>query len=348
MLCSHSQYPSTNTNYSLKIIYSDLTKKTQLSFISSNSSFIECVTKHNPHQTYSIQKDTYLSKKAFYHSLLKKQICNDITRETYFSTEHLTTTSDSFKSCRWDSCSSTEAGGAIYLQEDYPLTVIDCSFISCTSQSSSPTYEYGGGAIAFLSSGLLDIQSTSFICCSAVGMRGGAVHIRGTGDAAISAATIFDCCCSKCGGGFLIENGPSFALSDSSFVACETQIGGACGFHRRKSTFSVSNCIFAKNHASHSSRGGGAAEDNVYDPLYCCKYSFSFFSQNIAEVGTDIAANRIAYISSPTVHCFTTTKENSFSNLGTYKDNWLLMNNSFLEKERYSFSFFHLQYHFIY
>ena len=279
--------------------------------------------KHHPFQTHHKQNSLFSIKRALAYSRARKDASNDITAETYTTSEHLTSTSDIFKSCTWTSCSSTEAGGAIYLQSSYPLTVIDCSFLSCKSKPTSLPYGSGGGAIAFLSTGLLSISSTSFISCSALGERGGAIHIHGTGDVVISSSLIFDCSCSTFGGGLLTEYGTSLTLSNSMFILCRTQFGGACGFHTRKPIFSVSNCIFAKNQASGSTRGGGAIEDYNYNPNSYCQYYCSFFTENTASNGNDIAANGYAYSSSPLIHCFTTTKENSFSNLGTYKDNWL-------------------------
>ena len=280
-----------------------------------------------PLQRCSNEKDSSLTTPAFSYSHLKKDIPNDITGERYTTTDHITSTSESFISCTWDSCSSTDAGGAIYLQEDYPLTVIDCSFVYCKSKTASSNYYWGGGAIAFVSTDLLDIKSTSFIHCSASGVRGGAIHVHDIGNVLISHSLFLDCVCSTVGGGILVEDEPSLSLSSSHFIDCHTKIGGACGFYKRKSTFSVSNCLFANNKASDLSIGGGAIVDCLYPSSYLSQYRFSFFTQNKAYVANDIAVIDNAYSSSPIMHCFTTTNEKSFYNCGNEAVNWLPLTN---------------------
>ena len=175
----------------------------------------------------------------------------------------------------------------------------------------------------FRSTAVLSISSALFFSCSALGQRGGAIQITGRGDLSVSEAKFIDCHCYKWGGGILAEGSPSLSLANSYFILCSTGIGGACGFYERKTTFSVSNCLFSKNSATEPDPGGGAIQDCVYDPNYICEYRFSFFTQNIAEVGTDIAANYRSYTSSPIIHCFTTATRNSFCNSGVFKPNWL-------------------------
>ena len=268
-----------------------------------NSSFSACVRKQSSFPRYSLKKCIHLTKQLLHHFHIKQDNSNDITGETYTTTDHLTTTSDIFKSCTWTSCSSPEAGGAIYLEDNYPLTLIDCSFLSCKSQPVSLPFLNGGGAIAFFSTGILTISSTSFISCSALGDRDCALHISARGDAFISNAAFIDCHSSMYGGGMLAEWNPSLSLAHSQFLFCSTNIAGSCGFYRRKSVFSVSNCLFSRNSANDSSRGGGAIEDYIYDPSLSCEYSFSFFTHNTAPVGDDLAVNNIAYSTSPLLLC---------------------------------------------
>ena len=228
-----------------------------------------------------------------------------------------------FTNSLWDSTSSSTGGGAIYVSGTSSLTLNNCLFLSCKSSSSSSSDWFGGGAILFISTGQLSLLSALFLSCYAVGERGGAIHVRFCGDTSFSNATCVDCSCSTVGGGLLAEGCHGLALSNSIFINCRTQIGGACGFYERYSIFSVSNCIFGKNSASHSLRGGGAVEDNVYDAHYYCIYSYSFFTQNTADNGNDIAANKVTYTSSPIVHCFTTATTNGFCNSGEFQYNWL-------------------------
>ena len=197
----------------------------------------------------------------------------------------------------------------------------NCLFLSCKSLTAESDWD-GGGALCSYTTGLITITQSSFIHCSAGGQRGGAIHIRYGADVSISEALFIDCSCSAYGGGLLTEYGPSLTLSNSKFILCRTQFGGACGFHARKPIFSVSNCIFARNHASGSTRGGGAVEDNVDETRHHCMYSFSFFTENTACNGNDIAANNVGYSSSPFIHCFTTTAINGFSNAGNTETNW--------------------------
>ena len=61
------------------------------------------------------------------------------------------------------------------------------------------------------------------------------------------------------GRGIVAEYAPSLSLSNSKFILFRTQFGGACGFHGRKSQFSVSNRFYVNNHPNHSLPEEGTA-----------------------------------------------------------------------------------------
>ena len=239
--------------------------------------------------TLSINNLYYNNKRQRHNNSLfhtQDRISNtEETQITYTSQPQMNNPSThTFTNSLWDSTSSSTGGGAIYVSGTSSLTLSDCLFISCKSSSQSSSDTFGGGALYFTSSGTLSVSSALFLSCSAVGERGGAIHIHASGDVSLIAVTVADCHCSVWGGGILVEAGPSFSVSDSILILCSTRIGGACGFYGRKSEFSVFNCLFSQNSATDSSPGGGAIQDHMFEPTYKCKYYFSFFTQNSAQI----------------------------------------------------------------
>ena len=259
---------------------------------------------------------------SLFNSLIPTPINNN--NEIFYTKKAQTnlTSTNTFSNCLWETTSSPAGGGAIYVNDTASLTLHNCLFLSCKSLTVPSDWD-GGGALCSYTTGVITITHSSFIHCNTGGPRGGAIHIRYGADVSISEGLFVDCSCSAVGGGILTEWRPSLSLSDSKFVGCNTQKGGACSFHERKSTFSISNCLFSYNQATDATRGGGAIEDYIHHSDKLCKNSFSFFHANTAAKGKDIAVHNSTYRSSPLVYCFSTAKENRFYNYGTHQNTWL-------------------------
>ena len=301
-LTSSSITHSTDSFYG--ILCSGLTDKTILSFISSNSSFTECVRKQIP----------------FYHFLFNNIIhCRDQTFSSDIRCKHTgspisdssgihTFTNDDFKDCY----SSNDHGGAIKCTgSNTELIVTGCTFTDChVSKPSS----YRGGGIYAESIKSVTPQSCYFTSCS--GFWGGGFYINEIG----STPSLSGCIFVSCKGHYL--GGEAFVgqcTKTSSFIVCNDCIfikgnnvssstylrGGGFYLDIYESTHAnaISNNLFTGN--SVNNRGGGLA---IYEESKGLDYSvyFCFFSDNSATSGgSDVFLTSITFNSF--IHSFTTS-----------------------------------------
>ena len=137
------------------------------------------------------------------------------------------------------------------------------------------------------------------------------------------------------GGGLMTFLGPSSSISLSRFLSCESTRAGGGMYHDGYGTahLTVRNSLFDNNSAdttsiSHSDLGGGGFKD-YRGSDYTSKYSFSFFTRNIADTncGHDIAIRKNQLSEGNIISCFTTTAINAFSNAGDNETNWLPQDN---------------------
>ena len=294
------------------ISFSALRDKEKVIFTSSNSSFTECMRNKLTHIQHLLSNGCPPSESS--------SICEN---HSFSRDDHQTPNfSSTFSQCTFSECSSSDSGGAICFQSGGTNSVLSCSFSHCTT-SVDYTWYSGGGAVFSNYSSLLSVTSSLFISCSAVKSFGGAV--LGTWNCASTVVSLctFIKCDSTHGGGLSTHFNTSGEISSSRFISCGASYYGAGIYNNnyQQFPFSVSNCLFTNNRANSTndnSRGGGGFED-YRSYSYSSKYSFSFFTGNVAPhgVGNDISIKSYALSQSSITYCFSTTKENAFYNAGS-------------------------------
>ena len=125
--------------------------------------------------------------------------------------------------------------------------------------------------------------------------------------------------------------GPTSSLSSSRFISCTVTYAGGAFYHNGYDNdfITLTDSLFTRNTADtfdddYIDHGGGAMKD-YRGCDYTSHYTFSFFSNNIAEknIGHDIAITDHSLSEENIIHCLTTTVINAFSNAGDNETNWI-------------------------
>ena len=303
---------STDTFYG--IICSGLSKKTQLSFTSSNSSFTECERKYS---LYTLS--SFPSNNNCYSSPYKECQFSPHSQEPSLSTAFVT-----FISCTFNDFISS-SGAAICFTSGDTLSVDQCSFTDCKSTHSFEHYEGAGGVLSNCGS-LLSVTSSTFISCVSESFGGGVLATKDCKYATVSLCSFFTCTANH-GGGVSVFFGPSSSVSSCRFLCCTADAIGGGLYHDSKTPcfFTASNLLFTENTANYNGdRGGGGFEDRRNSD-YSITISFFFFNDNKAPsgVGNDLSMHYIPLIGNDILHCFTTTSSRSFWNKDSHDTNWL-------------------------
>ena len=208
-------------------------------------------------------------------------------------------------SCIFESCSSIDHGGAVYVAgNSNTLTVTQSLFHNCiTTKKTNEQYPGGGGVCVIGSSSSLTIRTCIFIDCQAnVEPRGG-------------------------GAFFASQMKESYTFS-SRFISCSTtNAGGAIFFYELTDEFSVCDSLFSMNSAQW---GGGAIRELSNTKSNRIHIHLSFFTQNLlpTERGIDYSVEP-AISNIPFSCCFSTASVNRVSapdgldNAYIAHDNWL-------------------------
>ena len=289
------------------VLCSGLTDKTALSFISSNSSFSECVRPYYfPFSSSPPNTDCL------------PDCINKHFRSLRFS---LPSDSTSFSFCSWEDCLG-EPGGAIYSSSaGASITVNSCIFNKCnsTKPNTSSSHSYNGGAI-FVSgiTELIVFSSTFFHCCAPQnnhdnGGSGGifAYDIKTT--IWISSSHFISCFTGSSGGGAYLSSikasdvGPQ-SITSCSYIQCTgygiTPDGGGLSLSYSDYTLGTSSCLFCSCATVGCFDGGLYFTFNANsDPYPIC---FCFFNGNSASQGADVYLMNHSG-SNPILHSFTTT-----------------------------------------
>ena len=311
---------STDTFYGT--LCSGLTDKTILSFISSNSSFSECMRTHL-HRSLSLQNAArYLEK-----TLLEEETHTSETAFTLRIGKKYT-----MKSCYWKDCSNDATGGAISYSSSYAtsdsLLVQSCIFISCRSTRNA------GGAISVTNIGTVTTENSYFEGCQCayiLGDCGGGAIYWGdvTTQPMIRVCNFIRCVAGDEGGALstrtkaLIEH---FVMQNSQIIQCNgtNDDGGGILFggclHYLGCTGILFTGCWCKLH-------GGALYSDCFNSYSSPLIRFCFFTQNIAQlnIAHDCYTDRSGSII-PILHSFSTTQNNRvhpYSN----EDNWLPLTN---------------------
>ena len=307
------------------IISSGLTKKTHLSFISSNSSFTECVRTKNKR-----------SANVFHTHILSSLQINSQCSDTYWNNcstmSRQPIQSDSsyiFKKCEFISLSdnSGQGGGAIFFNNGKgKLKIEESCFSSCESTA------HGGAVYAASSSSCKLISSSLHFCRTTRYTIGGGAFIDSSQDIQISDSAFIQCECGDSGGGVDIRTSKTkannwFAVQSTLFVGCKglntESDGGGTELYINNATLGCYSCVFSQCVTGDGGGGlylqfnqtGGQAEF----PL-----SFCFFHANRGGKGNDVFLRDPSASNSPFLRCFSTTTNTPRIGGVSGKDNdWL-------------------------
>ena len=302
----------------------DVTKKTILSFSSSNTSFSGCV-RNSMVSHFPLSFNSYILTDNL--ELWTEEEFSDNYHKPVLSS---TVGQHSFSSCTFTSLTSSDNGGAIYFSSGNSLYIESCKFSNC--RTSKPFNDWHGGGAVFINCGTLSIISSIFHCCT-TSTYGGGVYAMKISTSSIVLLSSFILCDGDYGGGLMTFWKSTSSVFSSRFLLCTVKHAGGALYHdsdKQTSYFSLSDSLFANNSANYSgTRGGGAFEDNR-SVTYNSTYSFCFFRGNNAPNGNgkDISIQDKPITQYSIVHCLTTTTSHSLWNKKyTGFENWLPFGN---------------------
>ena len=293
---------------------------TKISFISSNSSFTECVrttiTQNLVHHSISITSNAGCASPSY----------EGCTFDDTNTKQNPLSSSASFAQCTFIKLTANVNGGAISFTSDSPHTVRECFFRECSTGTHS-NYQSGGGAVCS-SAGSLSVFSSRFIQCSSAGYGGAVLGTSSCTLTVLFESIVIGCSCNRCGGGASTHFSSVADVSSCRFISCQSTRYGGGYYHNNEAGLSVrvSNSLFLKNVAklNDNNRGGGGFEDCRYS-TYSSKHHFLFFRENTAATnkGNDLSICNISLTAADIIHCFTTTQTHSFWNKNKHQDDWL-------------------------
>ena len=277
-----------------------------LSFTSSNSSFSECMRRHQHLSLFLQNAARYLDE-----TMLENETH---TSETAFTLR--TRKSYTMKSCIWKDCSNAATGGAISYSSSSAtsdsLLIQSCSFISCKSTQNA------GGAISVTNIGTVTTENSYFEGCQCAHI------IRDCGGGAIYWGTVitqpmirvcdFIRCVAGDEGGALSTRTKAlnehFVLQDSRIIKCNgtNDDGGGIVFGGGLYYLGCTGILFTgcwcKLH-------GGALISDCFNSYSSSLIRFCFFTQNTAQSnqGHDCYTFSTGSII-PILHSFSTTQNN--------------------------------------
>ena len=304
------------------IICSGLTQKTILYFLSSNSSFNECVRKQNQHTIRTNQNNALRSVQV-------NSPCSDTYWEECLSVSRqrvTSATSFTFKKCIFNSLSDTSGdggGGAIYYSspsiETYTsLLVASCSFSECSALD--------GGALYLSTLSTFELQNSLFYKCSSTldiyEHGGGSVWITNIQQQlSLLENDFISSTCLASGGGVLIQECSALISSSSVLLSCRfvdctatdaSPDGGGVCIWNNSQTIGISTCLFS---LCNSDDDGGAIRHKLDDyEADSFPIRFCFFDKNTANSGNDIQFN-ILPSDAPCLYCFSPSES---PRVGTY------------------------------
>ena len=305
------------------ILCSGLTQKTSLSFISSNSSFSECVRHYQlSFPTFDLNELSETDELQWW----KDQLFDNNDAKPILSS---TVGKHSFTSCTFTSLTSESSRGALAFTTGGENSVSDCKFSGCSSSTSIYNYN-GGGAIFSNSCSRLSVSSYAFNLCTSTSLAGGIFATEGCNSVLLSCCLFILWYCLHSGGGMSTHLGPTSAVSSSRFICCTANWAGGGIYHNSNSEhshFTLSNSLFKDNTARSSDNNtpGGGGFGDFRSNTYISKYFFSFFTVNTdsANLAHDIHVRDSTISFSDILHCFTTTSVKAFRNKESYANAWL-------------------------
>ena len=299
------------------IICSGLTEKTKLSFVSSNSSFTECVRKSYPFifPIHSYSNEDYTGPIPYRTELSETSTFTSCT----FNSEgpsggaisftgsgaSLTVTDSLFNKCN----ATTGNGGAIYCHNCGKVSIQTSSLIECSALE----YSLGGGIFIEGASVLPEITTNNFISCTGGEDTGGVDLRRVTGD----------------------NDGANLPVRECRFIGCvaygkmadttaNNADSGGLEFWLNDFTLGISESIFLKCESKFRAGAVGLVlNSSRFD--YVIRYCF--FSENTAQKGNNVLVEFVDSTESlwdaVFLHSFTSDNDRSNSLVSTYDDSWI-------------------------
>ena len=281
------------------IIYS-LTEKTRLSFISSNSSFSECVRKVSSFYKSHTNALPDCSSDTF----ARETPCQRTQVPVVYSTG-----TNIFKYVEFASCSSSTHGGAIKCTGG-TLEVLSSSFSLCSVSG------YNGGAIYASSLSLFSIQNSVFSSCGGnyEADSGGAITLNVITSPTVCESLFYKCKSNENSGAIDMRNCGSnqkdIPIQCYLFIHCECMNGvwPSAGVLEA----SGNNCVYFSStlFSSCKSYDGGALFLGY--PFYSNYICFSFFTGNTATSthGMEVFLRNNNALINIFFHSFSTTSSN--------------------------------------
>ncbi|KAK2947381.1 hypothetical protein BLNAU_17701 [Blattamonas nauphoetae] len=216
------------------------------SVLCSNTSFTHCTTtstEEHSHEHYTIQTNLTNANTLHIFTLCTFKGCSATKHGVAINLIDVAADLE-IKTCSFDSCFATGAGGAIYFKQSTiqsSVTVSFSSFVKCSSDV------YSGGSLFFQSMGSLTISDSVFLD-SRTNWNGGAMYIFNL-DAERSNTGLSNCLFQNCattstGGGGALYFGDclSIRLDSLRFRECVAGTGKGHDLYFNSSTSTVSNC----------------------------------------------------------------------------------------------------------
>ena len=252
-----------------------------------------------------------------------------------------------FIKCSWNGCKGTRGGAIVCDGNRKSLTLNQCSFDNCASQTvTSGTNGYYAGGVSVVSLSSLVVKYTLFHKCIATQIEnnnaaGGLFVSYVTSTISIRQNDFILCEGGASGGGAYIElcqssNVGTETVRDCRCVECKATTtspdGGGICLSENIYTIGCSNCLLAHCEANVSNGGAGGGIDilvtSVNPRSLVIPIVFCFFHKNAATSGADVRIREYpSSTTNPFLHCFSTSEETRalFSNNGQNVpiDNWL-------------------------
>ena len=314
-------------------ILTTIRRDTELSFISSNSSFTGYVKQLIKSSSFcsSFPPSNSDSPTIYDHIDFGSQTKNLPSSESSFQ----------FTFCSWDNCCSEPAGAISCDKSGASLIVMNCKFNNCNSTSdTTATKEYNGGAICVIGLNTLIVSSSLFNNCKAPqtgndnGGSGG-LYIRSIKKVlSISSNDFISCFTGSSGAGLFFSSSYTPKLDTEMIVDCEVincisqdnspDGGGMCLWESSYTLYCI-GCMFSG--CSTTGNGGGfnfnfAKKSEPYPIKFC------FFNGNTGGAGNDISLSGSYSLEGKLVlYCLSTSNTNRIAywtttwSLGDF--NWL-------------------------
>ena len=301
----------------------NLTKNTKVSFLSSNSSFVECV-----------RKQVSFSQSSLSSSFLSNNDCDSPSYEecSFTGTARPTiSTVTTFTHCTFSNMlTSGDNGGAICCKSSSTsITLASCSIINCNSTKN------GGGVYASGTSNTLSVDDCLFKDCVTSSHEsitaGGGMYMSGSTSSLIIHSSTFSTCKATVedygGAGLMISNLKIASISSSRFILCSTNSRGGGVYINEFTPVTFTDILFSGNTADVY---GGAIREYENSRASTPHLKYSFFTNNSAgeNYGNDFSVDP-EISKSPFLQSFSTATSNRVSVYNNtdrkfyLKDNWL-------------------------